>query len=61
MSKATASKKTAKPQAQKEYEQEFARRRPKNIRFLVVLVLFILAMVATAVIVRINYIKGLAE
>lgn len=50
-----------KPAAKKEYEQEFKARRKGNLKLLATLVLFILALMAVAVIVRINHIKGLAE
>ena len=48
-------------QAEKKYRETFKKRRPTNLKLLATLALFVFAMVATAVIVRINHIKGLAE
>ena len=57
----TQQQKTNSQTPDEQYRQEFKRRRPANLKFLAALVLFIFALVAVAVVVRLNHIKGLAD
>ena len=52
---------TGKPMNDKAIEELYAKKRKANVRMFLALLFFVFSLVALSFIVRINYIRGLAE